>query len=282
MFRAAALALALAVCATRAAAQRRDAPLPPAVTPWVASDSGMSPDSVPPATPLLRRPWVRPLASLLIPGTGQLLARQEHGLLYLATEIWVAARAVALERRGRRERALYRDLAFNVARRRFTATRVDGPFTYYETMERFVESGVYDADPGAPFVPESDTTTFNGSVWLLARRTFFADPDSLAPPTSVEYQNAIAFYRERAVTDAFRWSWRDARLEQDVFRAAIRASDEAFRSATNYFGGLVINHLASAVDALIANRLAGRRVRVPKVGVVDGPRELVLTWHLVF
>jgi len=26
-----------------------------------------------------------------------------------------------------------------------------------------------DADPGAAFVPESDTRTYNGSVWLLAR-----------------------------------------------------------------------------------------------------------------
>jgi len=231
---------------------------------------------------VLRRVWVRPIASLLVPGSGQLLAGQQRGLVYLATEVWVVARALALAHQGRRQRHLYRDLAFNVARRRFTAARIDGPFAYYEAMEKFVESGAYDGDPGAGFAPEPDSTTFNGSVWLLARRTFFVDPDSLPPPGSPEYQGALAFYQQRAVTDPYRWSWRDARLEQDVYRAAIRASDEAFRSVTNYLGAMVINHLGSAVDALITVRLGGRRGSVPRVGILDGPRELTLTWDLAF
>lgn len=217
-----------------------------------------------------------------MPGGGQLLAGQQRGLVYLATEVWVVARALALEHQGQRQRHLYRDLAFNVARRRFTAARIDGPFTYYEAMERFVESGTYDADPGAGFAPEPDSTTFNGSVWLLARRTFFVDPDSLPPTGSPEYLGALAFYQQRAVTDAYRWSWRDARLEQDVYRAAIRASDEAFRSVTNYLGLMVINHLGSAVDALITARLGGRRGSVPRVGILDAPKELTLTWDLAF
>lgn len=230
--------------------------------------------------PLLRRPWVRPLASLMVPGSGQLLAGQDRGLLYLVTEAWVVARAISLARLGRVERGQFRDLAFLVARRQFTSRRTDGPFEYYETMSHFVESGVYDVDPGAAFTPEADTTTFNGSMWLLARRTFWEDPDSTPPPTSSAYLAAVAFYQSRAVRPEFRWSWRGARLEQDVFRQTIHDSDEAFRAATNYLGVLVLNHIASAVDALITARL-GRRGRgaVPRVGAGSAAGDLTLTWR---
>jgi hypothetical protein len=270
------------LCAAGAAGAQQLPAAPRRVAPDLAAADTAPMTPAPSPVPLLRRSWVRPIASLLVPGGGQLLAGQQRGLAYLATEVWVFARALALGRQGRRQRDLYRDLAYNVARRRFTATRADGPFSYYETMEKFVESGAYDADPGAGFAPEPDSATFNGSVWLLARRTFFAEPDSLPPPGSPEYQRALAFYQQRAVTDAYRWSWHDARLEQDVYRAAIRASDESFRSATNYLGAMVINHLGSAVDGLITARLGARRGKVPHVGILDGPRELTLTWDLDF
>ena len=228
---------------------------------------------------------MRPLASLLVPGTGQLLAGQERGLVYLATEVWLVARALSLAQEGRRERAAFQELAYAVARRPFSALRRDGPFEYYETMGHFVASGEYDADSGAAFVPEPDTTTFNGSVWLLARRTFLENPDSLPDPSSPAYRDAITFYSVRAVSGAFRWTWSDARLEQDVFRAEIAASDEAFRAATNYLGVVVLNHIGSAVDALITQRLR-RRVTspsiVPRVGVNHLERSVRIAWHAGF
>jgi hypothetical protein len=202
-------------------------------------------------------------------------------MVYLAAEAWLVARAIGLAREGRRQRGLFQTLAFDVARRQFTSVRVDGPFTYYETMSEFVESGVYDADPGPGFEPESDPGTFNGSVWQLARETFFANPDSIPDPSSASYQAALAFYRSRAVTPEFRWSWRNRRLEQDVFRAAIRASDEAFRSATNYLGGVVVNHIASAVDALVATRL-GRRGTVPRLDFDPWSQSWAVAWRASF
>jgi hypothetical protein len=230
---------------------------------------------------LLGKPWTWPLASLLVPGSGQLAAGQERGIVYLAAEAWLAARAISVGARGRRERDGYRELAFRVARQQFAANRVDGPFQYYESMERYVESGRYDLDPGAGFLPESDTTTFNGSVWLLARRTFLADPDDPPDPGTPQYAVALAFYQAHAVTPEFRWSWRDARLEQDVFRESIRASDEAFRSATNYLGALVINHLVSAVDALlVSRRAAGAAGALPRL--VHDARGMAAMWIIAF
>ncbi len=198
----------------------------------------------------------RPVASLLIPGSGQLLAGQDRGAVYLATELYTLLRYVQLERAGEREADRFRALAYVIARRGFTTERRDTVFEYYEQMQRFQESGVFDADSGAVFAPEIDPATYNGSVWLLARRTFWTDPDQPPDTASAEYKRALGFYQERAIGPDFRWSWRDAPLEHQEFREAIRRSDRALRRAQTQIGILLLNHVASAVDALISSRLA--------------------------
>ena len=210
-----------------------------------------APDSARPASV-----FVRPLASLLLPGTGQLLARQDRGAVYLAAEVYLVSRYLQLDHEATQEAKRFQNLAFEVARRSFMPTRRDTIFEYYEQMERFVESGAYDADPGDPFVPEPDPQTYNGSVWLLARRTYWEDPDVPPDPMSPQYWNAVTFYRARAVGPNFQWSWRDHSLEHQVFRDYMRRSDNAFRRAQNQIGLLLANHLVSAVDALISARLS--------------------------
>src|SRR5207249_4896132 len=231
----------------------------------VAAD-GQAPDpAAPPPAPLPPRHarlWVRPAASLLLPGSGQLLARQDRGTVYLAVELYSVARIIQLTHAGRRDADRFRELAFDVARRGFTAVPRDTVFEYYKTMQRFTESGQFDRGPGPAFAPETDTATFNGSVWLLARRTFWSDPGTPPDPMSPEYLRAVQFYQQHAVGPGFLWSWRNKPLEQGVFRETIHRSDDAFRTAQNVVGVLLANHVASAVDALISSRLsaaAGRR-----------------------
>ncbi|MGH7674067.1 MAG: hypothetical protein ACREMV_02250 [Gemmatimonadales bacterium] len=215
--------------------------------------------------------WVRPVASLVVPGTGQLMAGQDRGALYIATEIVLLSRYVELSSQGDDAAARYRDLAFDVARRNYAPTRRDTVFEYYEQMQRFAASGEYDRDPGTVFVPEPDPATYNGSVWLLARRTFWADPDSTPDPASTEYQQAVQFYVDRAVGPAFQWSWHDAPLEQQAFSETIRESDGAFREAQTYLGLLIANHLVSAVDAFISSRLAEGLGRPARLETTVGP-----------
>lgn len=203
----------------------------------------------------VRRLWVRPVASLVVPGTGQWLAGQDRAAVFLAAELYLVARVVQLTREAHREADRFRDLALAVARRAFTPGPRDTVFEYYETMEHFAESGAYDSDPGAGFAPEPDPSTYNGSVWLLARRTFWGDPAVPPEATSPEYQRALQFYQARAVGPGYRWSWHGASLEHDVFRQSIRRSDAAFRRAQSQVGLLLANHVLSAVDALIATRL---------------------------
>ena len=200
--------------------------------------------------------YVRPLVSLIVPGSGQLLAHQDRGAVYLAAEVYLISRFMQLDHEAVREANRYQNLALAVARQPFSPQRRDTIFEYYEQMERFPESGVYDKDPGPAFAPENDPTTYNGSMWLLARRTFWEKPDSAPDPTSPQYWRAVQFYQSRAVGPNFQWSWRNHSLEHEVFRDYIKRSDTAFRRAQSQVGLLLANHVLSAVDALISARMS--------------------------
>jgi len=200
--------------------------------------------------------WVRPLASLLVPGTGQLLGRHPRGAVYLVAEALLITRALTLNSYGRRDQDRYRELAAVVARAAYSPTLRDTVFEYYEQMGRWVESGPFDTDPGPGLAPPTDERTYNGQIWRLARTTFFPDPAQDPDTDSPEYQRALAFYTSRAIGPDFRWSWRNAGLEQDLYRQTIAASDEAFRGATTTLGIILVNHLLSAVDAFITERLS--------------------------
>ncbi len=255
--------------------------------------SGMAPqqpggDTEPPSVipaafkiPVWQRPWVRPLASLVIPGAGQLLDGRGRGLVYIAAEVWFVARALALSAEGRRERDAFITLGYDVARAQFAPTRLDGPWEYYEAMSHWVESGAYSLAASGPVQPETDTLTYNGAMWLLARRNYLANPDSIPPSSDPSYQAALAFYQQRAFGAAYRWSWRNARIEMDTYAHSIRNSDNDFRNATTYAGAILLNHLASAVDAFITTRVAGGSV-LPRAVPTPGREGFYLMWSRTF
>ena len=128
------------------------------------------------------RLWVPPVASLVLPGSGQLLLGRDRGMVYLAAEAFVLSRFLQLRHDAHRGADRYRTLAYDVARRGFAATRRDTVFEYYETMEKFTTSGEFDTDPGPGLAPEADPATYNGSMWLLARRTFWAEGSGQPTP----------------------------------------------------------------------------------------------------
>jgi len=222
--------------------------------PWLSVEAHVAP------TATLQRPdrpphWLPPVTSAVLPGIGQFLHGQNRGAVYLAVEGLFLIRFFAFHAEGRRESRQYHDLAFTVARATFQPMTRDTLFEYFEQLGKFLESGPFDTDPGPALVPPLDERTYNGSIWSLARRTFLPDPDSIADVDSEEYQRALEFYRQRAVGPNFQWSWRNAGLEQDLYRQSIRRSDEGFRQATQQLGLLLANHLISAIDALITGRL---------------------------
>lgn len=226
----------------------------------VAARLGVAQQQEPPANT-----FVRPLASLLLPGTGQLLAHQDRGAVYLAAEVYLVSRFLQLDHEAVAEAQRFQNLAFDVARRSFGPVRRDTIFEYYEQMERFAESGAYDKDPGPALVPESDPSTYNGSMWLLARQTYWEDPNVPPDPMSPQYWNALQLYQARAVGPNFLWSWRNHSLEHEVFRDYIKRSDDAFRRAQNQIGLLLANHVLSAVDALVSARLSAATGRAAQM-----------------
>lgn len=198
------------------------------------------------------------IASLILPGAGQALLRQERFVPYAAAEAFFLMRYAQHSRDARRERDRYRALASNVARSPFSPARPHGTFEYYESMASYLESGAFDAVAGGDLDPEPDTATFNGRIWLLARRTYWRDVTTPPGRDSREWRLAESFYSNRAVRPEFRWSWRDAQLEYDEFRRTIRRANDAFRDALTDLSVIIANHALSGVDALVSVRLQSR------------------------
>ena len=196
------------------------------------------------------------LASAVAPGAGQYRLGAGRWVAYAAVEAWAWINWLDTRSEANDLERAYRDLAWSVARRLSVGARQDREFEYYERMSHFAESGSFDADPAvAGLQPEEDPGTFNGSVWALARAIYFpADADSTAP-TGGALAAALDYYRRNAIEPAFAWSWGGNQLEHEHFKSLIGQSDAAARAGTTLLGVILVNHVVSAVDALLTARL---------------------------
>ena len=140
-------------------------------------------------------------------------------------------------------------------------------------MSHFLESGAFDQVPGGALDPEPDSTTYNGSMWLLARRTYWPTIDQPPDTSSLEWRQAIDFYTRRAYGRDFLWSWRDAQLEYDEFRRLIRRANDSNRQSFQDLGVVLANHLLSTIDAYIT-------VRVRRRPAEGGPAPSGDTWSI--
>lgn len=203
---------------------------------------------------LLTTPGGAFAASLLLPGSGQAALGARRWAAYAAIE--VAAWVVRLDALGDRRAATvaYRDLAWDEARTPGELDRRDGSWGYYETLTLYARSGAFDADPARAGVqPEEDPTTYNGTVWSLARSIYL--PDGEGEPGAPGYDLALQYYDERAAGPAFLWSWEGNEDAWARFRSLIGDADSASRTAGIAFGVVLANHMVSAVDAFIIARL---------------------------
>jgi hypothetical protein len=224
-------------------------------------------------------PYRAVVASLVVPGGGQLLRGEKRGFAYLAAEaaLWFVFADGRSD--GATRRDAYRDLAWEVARSG-TEVREDGDFDYYERLTRWTRSGAFDLEPGVSGLqPETDPGTFNGDAWRLARELFWAGGD--VPPDPGAESAAIDFYRIRAYDERFLWDWSAAPAEQRRFARLIRESDDAFGRARLAVGGLVANRFLSTVDVWLSARTPGTtelRVAPRAFGPWGGPG-LVVRWR---
>jgi hypothetical protein len=199
-------------------------------------------------------PWAI-AASAVLPGAGQAILRSNRALPYLALEAFAWTAYVSHSQRYRARRDDYRNLAARAARAPFSSIAPNGNFEYYERMTHYAESGRYDLVAGGGIDPETDSVTYNGAVWLLARRTFWTNPAAAPDTTSNEWRRAVAFYQSRAYDQLYRWSWTQSPLEYAAFIDFIRQSNDANRRAMMDLGVVIANHVLSMVDAYITVRL---------------------------
>lgn len=198
------------------------------------------------------------LASAIIPGAGQAILGSRRAIIYSAAEVVGLVAYASEQRKGDRERDRYLELARGVARSRFNPNGPVGNWDYHERMEKFVASGAFDVVPGGPLEPEVDETTYNGSVWLLARQTYWRDPKNPPAPTSAEYEAALSFYKNRAISDDMRWSWLGTGDGLQRYQRAIARSNSAFKRAEQTLGLVIANHFFSAVDAFVSVKMRAR------------------------
>lgn len=197
---------------------------------------------------------VHVLASAVVPGASQFLAGDDRWVPYLAAEVWGWVSYAQQRRTGDRLSRRYREVARQVARRISVGERRDTTWEYYEAMAHWPASGAWDRDPGAPGVqPEDQPGTYNGQIWALARGLY--TPGGQVDETTPGYGQALAYYLRRAIRPEFAWAWGVSQLEQQEYVALIESSDAAYRSARDYLGLLLVNHVASTVDAFVTARL---------------------------
>lgn len=210
--------------------------------------------------------WSAPLASAIVPGLGQARLHKDRFVAFMAAEAFLLLQYAKASGDGRDNAEGFRAIARDIARRGFPGTHPDtSAWKYYETMEKYLESGFFTLSRSGPTVPETDVTTYNGAQWVQARLLFgvpLDDPDALQNPG---YSRALARYESTAIQQAYGWSWRNAQLEQDLYKRSIARSNEAYRRATGDLIAIIANHVFSAVDAFTSVRLiqaAGGEMRL--------------------
>jgi hypothetical protein len=191
--------------------------------------------------------------SFLLPGWGQQSLGQRRAVAYALVEVGLWALWGNRRLAASHSRSAYRDLAWHEARAHL-APRQEGAWAYYETMSHWRASGTFDRDPTSPGTqPEEDPTTYNGSVWQLAR-DLYVPPGTLPPEGDPDYQRALQYYEAHAYGTAFLWDWSGKSGEMSRYQALIQESDHRFSQATAAVGAVLANHLLSGIDAYLSAR----------------------------
>lgn len=223
----------------------------------VARPESVSPDSIAPTAPVpgssplrgvsdVRARRLSPIASAVAPGSGQFMLGNDRFVVYAAAEVIGWWRFSKSSHEQSQQEAAFKAIARNVARSHFSSSPPDGDWTYYESMRDFLESGNYSLSNSGTVVPETDTSTFNGHLWLEAQAT------------NATLAGALAEYESRAIKPNFQWSWRNAQLQYDQFKRTTALRNDAHYAAIEDLIAIAANHVLSMVDAFATFRLQVR------------------------
>lgn len=191
------------------------------------------------------RPYAS-LASLIVPGAGQFILGNNRAIGYLAIEALGWWRYAKDERERAAQERLYKDLSRRVARASFSKTFPDDDWLYYEWMRDDIESGQFSLAPTGPTVPDTNSKTYNGKRWALALST------------QSTYEAALDQYEREAIKPEFRWSWRSAQFQWDIYKRTTDKRNDAARAAVKDLLVIGANHFISTIDAFATFRIQVR------------------------
>jgi hypothetical protein len=204
------------------------------------------------------RPFA-PLASLVVPGSGQFILGKDRFVGFLAVEVlgwWQYSKNV--RERTSQERA-YKDYARRIAREPFLSVLPDstplpdGNWEYYEWMRDFKESGPFSLSATGPTRPDTNPANFNGKRWEILQST-------------MKHAAALAAYEREAIRPEYRWSWQNRDLQYDIFIRTTDLRNDAARAAVKDLLVIGANHFLSMIDAFSSFRL---QVRAENAGVTS-------------
>lgn len=188
-----------------------------------------------------------PIASLVVPGTGQLLLRQDRFAVYLGIEALGWWKYNLDHRDLRQQESAFRDLARRVARAHLSPNGPDGDWPYYEALRDWQSSGLFSRSD-TQLLPEQDPTTWNGFHWQLAKGL------------AADSVSALAIYKRTAYGPSMTWSWTNAQLQWGLYKQTTNKRNDASKAAAEDLALVVANHLLSMVDAFATFRLEIRPV----------------------
>jgi hypothetical protein len=187
-----------------------------------------------------------PIASVIIPGSGQYMLGNDRFIGYLAVEVLSWLQYAKNAREQTTQEAEFKSLARRVARAGFASGSPDdlpdADWAYYEHMREWDESGAYSLTVGS-LTPETNVATFNGSRWQLAQATFSTR------------EAALAEYTRTAVGPEFEWSWTNAKLQFDRYIRTTDKRNDAYRAGLANLMVIGANHALSMIDAFTTVRL---------------------------
>jgi len=188
-----------------------------------------------------------PVASVLIPGSGQYMLGEDRSIGYIAVEVLGWLQYAKNSREQAAQEAEFKSLARRVARAGFATGSPDllpdGDWAYYEKLRDFNESGAYSLTVGGSVTPDTNVTTYNGSRWQLALATFSTR------------EGALAEYMRTAVRPEYEWSWTNAQLQKDRYIRTTDKRNDAYRAGLANLMVIGANHVLSMIDAFTVVRL---------------------------
>jgi hypothetical protein len=187
-----------------------------------------------------------PIASAIVPGSGQYMLGNDRFIGYLAVEVLAWLQYTKNAREQRAQEAEFKLLARRIARAGFATGSVDelpdADWAYYEKMRDYLESGPYSLTLTG-LTPDTNVATYNGSRWQLAQATFSTR------------EAALAEYMRTAVRPEFEWSWTNNQIQFNHFVRTTDKRNDAHSAAQWSLLIVGANHVLSMIDAFTTVRL---------------------------